>query len=521
MKKRFNVTGACFLDQHYMADTSAKFERILDMVEEGLYFTINRPRQYGKTTMLFALVDVLKKREEYVVFRTSFEGVGDDAFVKEQSFCALFLDLLLSEAETWGYTALATLLSEAIPDTITLRQLSKKITELAIKADKKLVLLIDEVDKSSNNQLFISFLGMLRDKYLLRQQSPTFHAIVLTGVHDVKSLKLKLRPEDEKKYNSPWNIAADFEVDMNLQPDEIVPMLTEYAKDRDVAVDAKAVADRLFYYTSGYPFLVSKLCKIFDEKLLAVKTDKTWTTHDVDVAAQQLLNEDNTNFQELIKNLRNTPDLYELVEKMLIEGQDFSFSPNSDRINIGLVYGIFANQNNRLAIHNRIYSELILNYMSANAEHTSKIAGREYANAYCMPGNRFDLKKALLKFQELLRTEYNKKERDFLERQGRLVFLSFLKPLLNGHGHAFKEPQVSEEKRLDILITYYQHQYVIELKLWRGQTAHEAGLDQLADYLDRLGLDEGFLLIFDPKAKKEWKSEEISHQDKRIFAVWV
>jgi predicted AAA+ superfamily ATPase len=147
-----------------MADTSVKFARTMEMIEQGDYFTITPPRQYGKTTMLFALVDVLKKREDYVVFCTSFEGVGDDAFVKEQSFCALFLDLLLSEAETRGHTALATLLSEAIPDTISLRQLSKKITELAIKADKKLVLLIDEVDKSSNNQRFISYPRVKKDR---------------------------------------------------------------------------------------------------------------------------------------------------------------------------------------------------------------------------------------------------------------------------------------------------------------------------------------------------------------------
>jgi hypothetical protein len=120
-----------------------------------------------------------------------------------------------------------------------------------------------------------------------------------------------------------------------------------------------------------------------------------------------------------------------------------------------------------------------------------------------------------------MRAEYSKKERDFLERQGRLVFLAFLKPILNGHGHAFKEPQISEEKRLDILITYYQHQYVIELKLWRGQIAHETGLNQLTDYLYRLDLDEGFLLIFDPRVKKDWKSAEMVHQGKRIFAVWV
>jgi hypothetical protein len=74
-----------------------------------------------------------------------------------------------------------------------------------------------------------------------------------------------------------------------------------------------------------------------------------------------------------------------------------------------------------------------------------------------------------------------------------------------------------------LVCDFYQviFQYVTELKLWRGQAAHEAGLDQLADYLDRLGLDEGFLLIFDPRAKKEWKQQDIVHRGKRIFAVWV
>ena len=74
---------------------------------------------------------------------------------------------------------------------------------------------------------------------------------------------------------------------------------------------------------------------------------------------------------------------------------------------------------------------------------------------------------------------------------------------------------------LDILITYYQHQYVIELKLWRGQQAHENGLDQLADYLDSLGLDEGALLIFDQKGVKERKVEEVVWKGKRVLVVWV
>jgi AAA-like domain len=520
MKKRFNVTGVCYPEQHYMADTSAKFARIMDMVEQGDYFTINRPRQYGKTTTLFRLVDALKKKGDYVVFRTSFEGVGDAVFESESTLAPMFFRRLAQYMQNHDKT-LSDHLQAASLHLDSLETLSRAITDLVARCGKKVVVFIDEVDKSSNNQLFVSFLGMLRDKYLERSEAPTFHSVVLTGVHDVKSLKIKLRPDEEKKYNSPWNIAADFKVDMNLQPSEIVPMLQEYAQDRGVVLDPVAVAERLFYYTSGYPFLVSKLCKIFDEDLLAEKTDKTWTTHDVDVAASQLLREDNTNFQELTKNLENNKELYELTLSLVVNEQDFPFDLQQPTINLGVVYGIFTDRNG-LAIHNRIYHEVIASYMTSSLMVKNRqMPTSEFAGSYLLPGNCLDVKKAMRKFQELMKTEYSQKERDFLERQGRLVFLAFLKPILNGHGHAFKEPQISEEKRLDILITYHQHQYVIELKLWRGQTAHEAGLDQLTDYLDRLGLDEGFLLIFDPRVKKDWKSEEISHRDKRIFAVWV
>ena len=60
-----------------------------------------------------------------------------------------------------------------------------------------------------------------------------------------------------------------------------------------------------------------------------------------------------------------------------------------------------------------------------------------------------------------------------------------------------------------------------ELKLWRGPKAHEKGLVQLADYLERQNLDEGYLLIFDHSEIKKWQSLESVVQGKTIFAVWV
>ena len=44
--RRFNVTGICVPNMHYMVDISRKIEKIFAMVEYGYYFTINRGRQY-------------------------------------------------------------------------------------------------------------------------------------------------------------------------------------------------------------------------------------------------------------------------------------------------------------------------------------------------------------------------------------------------------------------------------------------------------------------------------------------
>lgn len=79
----------------------------------------------------------------------------------------------------------------------------------------------DEVDKSSDNQIFLSFLGLLREKYLKCQQGKdvTFHSVILAGVYDIKTLKLKLHPQEELKYNSPWNIADNNQMYMKVSSD--------------------------------------------------------------------------------------------------------------------------------------------------------------------------------------------------------------------------------------------------------------------------------------------------------------
>lgn len=62
MHKIFNVAGDCKPKIHYMVDITGKLQRIKEMVDAGQYFTINRARQYGKTTTLHALAQYLIKK---------------------------------------------------------------------------------------------------------------------------------------------------------------------------------------------------------------------------------------------------------------------------------------------------------------------------------------------------------------------------------------------------------------------------------------------------------------------------
>ena len=91
--------------------------------------------------------------------------------------------------------------------------------------------------------------------------------ITLGEMFYLLNLKLKIRPDAEHQYNSPWNIAADFDLNMNFSAGQIRGMLEEYEADNRTGMDVSAMAEEIYQYTSGYPYLGSALCKIMDEKL--------------------------------------------------------------------------------------------------------------------------------------------------------------------------------------------------------------------------------------------------------------
>ena len=503
--KKFNTTGLCVPKKHYMVDISNKLDNIEKLIEEESYFVINRPRQFGKTTTLNELYKRLKSN--YTIIKLDFERMSED-FISSKVFCNSFVE------------SLSRVLGEELKNVDTLNNLAYLISD--ITKDREIVLMIDEVDRISNNQLFVNFLGILRSLYLDREAElcTTFKSVILAGVYDIKNLKLKFNDNTDTRYNSPWNIAVDFDLNMSFDSNEIQTMLDEYNKDNNLLIDTEKISKEIYKFTSGYPFLVSRVCQIIDEKIL-LGQKREWRVNDIHKAIKMLLTEHNTLFDDLIKNLENNKALYNLIEKILIKESNIIYEFYNPEISIGTVFGYLSkDKNNYVIVSNKIFSELIFNYMTSKID-TSTMSDYNIKSRFKTKDGGLNIKEVLISFQNFMKSARSSENNKFLETDGRLVFLAFIKPIINGTGFAYKEVQVSDNKRLDVVIQYNNFKYIIELKRWSGIKYHEDGKIQLYNYLDIEGLENGYLLVFNFNKNREYISKEYMVDSKYIFEVFV
>jgi hypothetical protein len=518
MRKEFNVTGSCNPQRHYMVDTEKRFKAVENLIDRGNYFTINRARQYGKTTMLNKIW--FRLSDKYLVIPLSFEGLGDEAFASPATFVTTFKRQMARHL-------VSLLQNEALigiwqnGDASSIDDLSEIVTDFCRACPKPVVVTIDEVDKSSDNQLFMNFLGMLRNKYLERDKEGmnyTFHSVILAGVYDIKNLKLKLRPDAEKKYNSPWNIAADFNVDMTFHPEEIAQMLNDYENDVHSGMDIKAISEEIYKYTTGYPYLVSAICKIIDERLEA-----EWTLDNVQKAVKIIAKGENvTLIDDLSKNIENNAELRDFLYSIVVNGQEYSYSMVDPIVRLANMFSyIRENQRGKTMIHNLIFEEALFVYFGNKTmrEQGTKIS--PYVLNYVQNG-KLNMEHVVTRFRDLMREEYRESTEPFLEKEGRLLFLTFLKPIINGIGFYYVEPQTRDNRRMDLVVTYDKQEYIVELKIWHGDKYEELGRDQLSGYLVTRGMDEGYLVTFDfSKNKQDTEPQWIEWNGKQIFEVII
>lgn len=455
MRKEFNITGLCVPGKHYMVDLGSRLEQMKKMVDQGQYFTINRARQYGKTTTLAALAEYLKR--EYIVVFLDFQMIGSAMYSREDSFArafaACFLDEFRSECgqETNALHRAVEALEKSLTDReepFYLLQLFKGLTAVCRAAGRPVVLMADEVDSAADNQVFLDFLSQLRKYYLerARKGTVTFHCVILASVYDVKNLKRKLRPGEEHRRNSPWNIAVDLTLDMGFSGNDIAGMLREYETDVHTGMDIDGMAGLLAEETSGYPFLVCRLCRIMDEELPGTE---------------------------------GFPDRHATWSRE----------------------GFLA----AVAIANRIFETRLYDRFLTSSEwkeNSMTQASFSDKNGFVVDGH-LNMRRILEKFTQHFQELYGEEDERFVEEYGRRFFLLYLRPIINGTGNFYIESQTRDRKRTDVIVDYHREQFVIEMKIWHGREYHERGEQQLIGYLQNYRKTTGYLLSFNFNQKKE------------------
>ncbi|MCR5488164.1 MAG: AAA-like domain-containing protein [Lachnospiraceae bacterium] len=513
MMKTFNTEAICIPEYNYMVDLSDRLGMIRRMIEDRKYFIINKGRQYGKTTMLYMLKQYIS--DEYAVLSISFES-ADDLFVDRLGFVNGFIRKInreltrrnTSDTIERGWNAY-------VPDKLCWEELNDRISWLCDAMEKPVVLMIDEVDKSSDNQIFLSFLGLLRDKYIERQKSgeSTFHSVILAGVYDIRNLKVKLRPEEDHKRNSPWNIAAPFNVDMDFSVQDIEGMLAEYQNDHGIQMDLHAVSSEIRAYTGGYPFLVSLLCRCLDE------SGGDWNREGISTAVKKILTMKLPLFDSLINNLTDYPDMAVLVRRILLEGDVVADNPDDPGFDMAKMFGFLKSEDGTLRVSNRIFETRLYNYFISSSDMQQEEIfrkGSEEKKDYVIKG-RLDMDKVVSDFVRIFDEIYGDRRQSFIEEEGRRYFLLFLKPIINGVGNYYVEAQTRDRTRTDIIVDYLGEQYVIELKIWHGEEYNSRGEKQLADYLDYYKADKGWMVSFCFNKNKVPGTKSISIGGKVIF----
>lgn len=149
-------------------------------------------------------------------------------------------------------------------------------------------------------------------------------------------------------------------------------MLEEYESEHQSGMDVEAMSKELYFYTSGYPFLVSRLCKWIDED-----GGREWTTQNVRNAERALLKSKNTLFDDLIKNVENHEDLKQLIVNILYHGAVQSFSLANPVIELGVMFGILKEKDHAAAVSNVIFETYLYDYTvsikSLEVDHSKSI----------------------------------------------------------------------------------------------------------------------------------------------------
>lgn len=217
--------------------------------------------------------------------------------------------------------------------------------------------------------------------------------------------------------------------------------------------------------------------------------------------------------------MKEHPQLKAAIRSILMDGTSLTYSSDQDDIVRMEMYGLIKNDNNTVKIANCIFEIRLYNLFMSEAELRNNVFfnnGTLDKNQFIQDG-KLDMTAVLGGFIKTYTMVFGKLEDRFKEKDGRELFLLYLKPIINGTGNYYIEAQTRDQARTDVIVDYLGEQFIIELKIWRGPRYNAAGEKQICEYLDRFDLEKGYMLSFNFSKEKEQGVREIEINGKKLI----
>ena len=505
----FNTTGACNPDKHYTLPAAERLGlgEVRRLIEQESYFVLHAPRQTGKTTSLMDLCRRLTDEGRYAALHVSCEA-GEAA---EDDYGAA--ELMILDGVRLHAQDLPEVLrpprfdEEAHPG----QRLQAGLDKWARACPRPIVLVLDEIDALVGKSL-ISVLRQLRSGFSSRPAAFA-SSVILCGMRDVRDYKAKSggRP-DRLGSSSPFNVKVESLRLADFTREEVVALYGQHTHETGQAFTEGAL-EAAWEATRGQPWLINALAREAVEKI-RVPIDLPITAAHTAEARERLILAQQTHLDSLLERLME-PRVRRFLEPMLAgelatarrEGEGMAYSDDLRYVrDLGLIAA-----DKPLRIANSMYREIIARALAEPAEENIFIERRSFVRA----DGSLDLRKLLEEFAAFWRQHAETLARDmpYHEVAPQLVLMAFLQRVVNGGGFVEREYGIGRG-RIDLLVRWplpgaasprEWQQEALELKVWRDKKADPLGegLRQLEEYLTRLGLHEGVLVLFDRREGRE------------------
>ncbi|MBR4612817.1 MAG: ATP-binding protein [Kiritimatiellae bacterium] len=503
MKKRFNIAGPCFPDEHYMLPALERLPGIMRIVEQGGYFVLHAARQSGKTTALMALVEAINGKGAMNALYFTVETA--QRFTDPKDGIPIIVESMRNAV--LRHPLFRDLVRDSTSEIPALRppspglDVKALLAQMSEKSGKPLVVFFDEVDCLSDDTL-VTFLRQLRDGYVTRKVSPFPVSVALVGMRDIRDYRARVRSESHTLGSaSPFNIITEDLTLGNFGERDVARLYSQHTEETGQVFepDAVALAWRL---TRGQPWLVNALARECVEKIHDLRYDESIAAEDVETAMETIIRARGTHVDSLMERLKE-PRVRRVVEPVIL-GSEHGVAVNDDDYRYALDLGLLReDEAHALVPGNPMYAEIILRYLSND----------EQAHFYAKYGQPFWLKSDGSLDMPALMAEFQRFWREnsgadhevygYNEATPHLVMMGYLQRVVNGGGRITREMALGS-RRLDLCVEFGKFRYAVELKMRRNFSSAES-YAQLAGYLDSLGLPEGWMAVFDDDASKPWE----------------